>query len=43
MDMNMLSLLVILAGIILAFAVSTVVGLIVVAVGVLMRLPRMMS
>jgi len=43
MDMNILSLLVILAGIILAFVVSTVLGLVVVAVGVLMRVPRMMG
>ena len=41
--MNMLSLLLILAGIILSFVVSTWVGLAVVAVGVLIRIPRMLN
>jgi hypothetical protein len=41
MDLNILSMLVILAGIILAFVVSTILGLAVIAVGVIMRIPRM--
>jgi hypothetical protein len=43
MDLNILSLLVILAGIILAFVVSTILGLVVVAGGVAMRIPRMLG
>ena len=43
MDLNILSLLVILAGIIVSFAVSTVLGLVIVAVGILMRVPRMLG
>jgi len=43
MDMNYVSLLVIGIGIVLSFVVSTWVGLAVVVVGVLMRLPRMLG